>query len=80
MLYGKPDCELCEEMKAVVDEVRRTTPCTLEIVDVSADPDLSAVYGLDIPVLTIDGRKAFKHRIDGGGPAAPTGVREGACR
>lgn len=64
MLYGKPDCELCDEMKAVVDEVRRTMPFTLEVVDVSRDAALAAAYGLDIPVLTIDGRKAFKHRLD----------------
>jgi len=64
VLYGKPDCELCDEMKAVVDEVRRTTPFTLEIVDISGDPSLSAAYGLDIPVLTIDGRKAFKYRVE----------------
>jgi hypothetical protein len=64
VLYGKPDCELCDEMKAVVDEVRRTMPFTLEVVDVSRDAALSAAYGLDIPVLTIDGRKAFKHRLD----------------
>lgn len=64
VLYGKPDCELCDEMKAVVDEVRRTTPFTLEIVDISGDSSLSAAYGLDIPVLMIDGRKAFKHRVE----------------
>ena len=64
VLYGKPDCGLCDDMKAVVDEVRRTMPFTFEVVDVSADAALSTAYGLDIPVLTIDGRRAFKHRVD----------------
>lgn len=64
MLYGKPDCELCDEMKAVVEEVRRTTPFSFEIVDITGDASLAAAYGLDIPVLAVDGRKAFKHRLD----------------
>ena len=63
VLYGKPDCELCDEMKAVVEEVRRTMPFTLEVVDITDDAPLTAAYGLDIPVLTVDGRKAFKHRV-----------------
>jgi hypothetical protein len=64
VLYGKPDCELCDEMKAVVEEVRRTTPFSFEIVDITGDASLAAAYGLDIPVLAVDGRKAFKHRLD----------------
>jgi hypothetical protein len=63
-LYGRADCHLCDEMKAVVDEVRRTVPCTLAVVDVDGDPALVAAYGHDVPVLLIDGRKAFKHRVD----------------
>ncbi|MBI3768797.1 MAG: glutaredoxin family protein [Deltaproteobacteria bacterium] len=51
-------------MKAVVDEVRREVPFTFDVVDVSCDPALDAAYGLEIPVLVIDGRKAFKHRVD----------------
>jgi hypothetical protein len=64
VLYGKVDCELCDEMHAVVDEVRREMPFTLDVVDVSRDPALEAAYGLEIPVLVIDGRKAFKYRVD----------------
>jgi hypothetical protein len=64
VLYGKPDCGLCDEMKAVVDEVRRDVPFTLEIVDITRDPALVRAYGVDIPVLLVDGRKAFKHRVD----------------
>jgi hypothetical protein len=64
VLYGKPECCLCDEMKAVVEEVRREVPFTLAIVDITTDPALVAAYGVDIPVLTIDGRKAFKHRLE----------------
>jgi hypothetical protein len=40
--------------------------CGLEIrlreIDISEDPDLEARYGNDIPVLFVNGSKAFEHR------------------
>jgi len=38
-------------------------PLTLDIVDISTDPALMARYGLEIPVLLVDGRKAAKYRV-----------------
>jgi glutaredoxin len=64
VLYGKTDCPLCDEMKDVVETVGRDIPFTVEIVDIERDAALAAAYGSDIPVLFIDGRKAFKHRVD----------------
>jgi hypothetical protein len=64
VLYGKADCHLCDEMKAVVDEVRREMPFVLEVVDIASDRALAAAHGLEIPVLVIDGCKAFKYRVD----------------
>jgi glutaredoxin len=63
VLYSKPGCHLCDEMKHVLDRVRARTPFTLRVVDISMDPDLLARYGLEIPVLEIDGRKVAKYRI-----------------
>jgi len=64
VLYGKPECCLCDDMKAVVDEVRREIPFALEVIDISGDAVLEVAYGTEIPVLMIDGRKAFKYRVD----------------
>jgi hypothetical protein len=50
-------------MKQVIDAVSRRVPITLDVVDISGDPELLERYGLDIPVLLIDGRKAAKHRV-----------------
>lgn len=52
-------------MKAVVQRVARRSevPITIEEIDISTDPDLEARYGLEIPVLLVDGRKAAKYRI-----------------
>jgi len=62
-LYSRPGCHLCDDMKAVVDRVARTVPLEVEIIDVSADPALEARYGLEVPVLAIDGKKAAKYRV-----------------
>ena len=64
-IYSRPGCHLCEEMKALVERVARaqTPPPTIEIVDISTDPDLEARYGVEIPVLMINGTKAAKYRV-----------------
>lgn len=63
VLYSKPGCHLCEEMKGVVAKVAAECGSELEEVDVSRHPDLLARYGEEIPVLFIAGRKAFKYRV-----------------
>ena len=63
VLYSKPGCHLCDEMKHVLHRVRARTPFALSEVDISTDPDLLARYGLEIPVLEINGKKAAKYRI-----------------
>ncbi|HLE21179.1 MAG TPA: glutaredoxin family protein [Vicinamibacteria bacterium] len=66
VLYRREGCHLCEEMRAVVDLVLRDgggIPVTLREVDISRHPDLEAAYGEQIPVLLVNGRKAFKFRL-----------------
>ena len=64
-IYSRPGCHLCDEMKAVVERVARSAaaPLTIEAVDISTDPALEARYGVEIPVLLIDGKKVAKYRI-----------------
>jgi len=47
----------------VLEEVRRDQPFELEVRDIASDPDWFAAYRHDIPVLTIDGVEAFRHRV-----------------
>jgi hypothetical protein len=63
-LYGRADCHLCHEMQAVVEAVAREFPATLEIVDVDSDPALAARLGSEVPVLSVNGRRAFKYRVE----------------
>lgn len=68
-LYSRPGCHLCDDMKAVVTAVvarvsrGRAEPIAMEEVDISTDPALEERYGLDIPVLMLNGRKIAKYRI-----------------
>jgi glutaredoxin len=63
MIYSRPGCHLCEEMKAVVSRTAETIPLSLEEVDISTNPELEAQYGLEIPVLMVNGRKAAKYKV-----------------
>jgi len=63
----RQDCELCEEMVAELQSLRgrlRLPPIT--IVDVDCDPELLRRYGLNVPVLLLDGTVVCKHRLDVG--------------
>ena len=66
-IYSKPGCHLCDEMKSTVHRVlstRREEPAiSIDEIDISGDPALIDRYGLEIPVLLIDGRKAAKYRV-----------------
>ena len=62
-IYSRPGCHLCDEMKAVAERAARMVPLTLEEIDVSADAELEKRYGLEVPVLMIEGTKAAKYRV-----------------
>jgi thiol-disulfide isomerase/thioredoxin len=64
-IYSRPGCHLCDDMKALVRRVveRTRLPVAIEEIDISGDPDLEARYGVEIPVLMVNGRKAAKYRI-----------------
>ncbi len=50
-------------MKAIVDRVSVRVPLTVDVVDISTNAELEALYGLEIPVLLVDGRRVAKYRI-----------------
>ena len=65
-MYSRPGCHLCDDMKTVVRRtIDRLPQGTFEIdeIDISTDPELEARYGVEIPVLLVDGRKVAKYRI-----------------
>lgn len=62
-LYSRRDCCLCDEMKAVIRQVAATASFDIEEIDVDTSRELQSLYDDQVPVLFIDGRKAFKYRV-----------------
>lgn len=63
ILYTKPGCHLCDEMKEEILRAGCADLYTLEVVNIESNPDLRARYRYEIPVLLIDGVEAFRHRL-----------------
>jgi len=61
-LYTRKDCCLCEQMKTVIRQVGATTAVELTEVDVDSSAELQQKFGDQVPLLLINGRKAFKYR------------------
>jgi glutaredoxin len=62
ILYTRRDCELCHEMESVLDEVIPRFQAQLKRVEIDGDAALEAQFGIEVPVLFVNGRKAFKYR------------------
>ena len=62
-IYSRPGCHLCDEMKALVQKVGQLIPLTLEDIDIYGDDELEARYGLEIPVLFVEGKRIANGRI-----------------
>ena len=62
-LLSKADCHLCDVAKAVIEDVRKQHFFDLEVVDITSDAALFDEFKEQIPVVFVDGRKAFKYRL-----------------
>ena len=62
-LYSRKDCCLCDDMKAVVNKVAANLALEIDEIDVDGSSELREKFGNEVPVLFIDGRKAFKYRV-----------------
>jgi len=47
-----------------VQQVRADTGCELEVVSIDGDPELEARYREHLPVVEIDGERAFTHFVE----------------
>jgi glutaredoxin len=63
-LYTRQRCHLCDVAKDALDRVRATSPFELTIIDVDSDAELTERYGLEVPVILVDGIKHAKFRVD----------------
>ena len=63
IIYSRPGCHLCEEAKTAIQAAGCDGQYELEEVNIESDPDLLRQYRFEIPVITIDGVEAFRHRL-----------------
>jgi hypothetical protein len=62
---ARHDCELCEHMLAELAVLRGSLSLPpIDVLDVDSDAELVRRYGLNVPVLLLDGAIVCRHRLD----------------
>ena len=74
VLYTRNDCPLCHEMEAVIAAEAPKFDARIQRIEIDGDPDLEARFGIEVPVLFVNDRKAFKYRC------TPTELRKRLAR
>jgi glutaredoxin len=64
VVYSRKGCHLCEVVKESLSKLSRRGGFIWREIDVDADHELRRQYNDEVPVVFIDGRKAFKYRMD----------------
>lgn len=63
-VYCKPGCHLCDELKAQLRKLQQTHGFKWREVNILEDPEAFAKFNEEIPVVFVNGRKAFKYHLD----------------
>jgi glutaredoxin len=63
-IYSRPGCHLCDDAKEIIERVRRRVPFDLRVTNVETSAELEKQYGELIPVVLINGQKAFEYHVD----------------
>jgi glutaredoxin len=64
VLYSRPGCHLCDDARAIIEQVRAEQPFALQERDIEQDDALHRAYLERIPVVTLDGAEAFELFVD----------------
>ena len=64
VVYSKPGCCLCDEVKAQLVRLQKTTRFDWREVNILEDAQAFERFKEEIPVVFINGRKAFKFHLD----------------
>jgi glutaredoxin len=62
-IYSKPDCHLCDVAKDVIECCREKVGFSLEVIDISRNPELFERYCNDIPVILLNGKEIARHFV-----------------
>jgi glutaredoxin len=63
-LYSRPGCHLCDDARAVVEQVCAELGESYAEISIDDDPDLRRRYGEEIPVTLVDGAQHDFWRVD----------------
>jgi hypothetical protein len=63
-IFSKPDCHLCDEVKLEIAKMESLFALDIREINIMEHADLYEKYKLEIPVIHINGRKAFKYRVE----------------
>ena len=64
VVYSKPGCCLCGELKAKLETLQASHAFNLREVNILEDPEAYQKFKEEIPVVFINGKKAFQHYLD----------------
>ena len=64
VVYSRKGCHLCEIVKETLTKLHRRGGFAWQEIDVDSDDLLRRQFTDEVPVVFIDGRKAFKYRMD----------------
>jgi len=64
ILYSRKGCHLCEIVKESLVKLQRRGGFTWREIDVDSDAQIRHRYNDEVPVVFINGRKAFKYHMD----------------
>jgi len=64
VVYSKPDCCLCDEVKAKLETLQSSHAFNLREVNILEDPEAFQKFEEEIPVVFINRKKAFKYYLD----------------
>ena len=62
-LYMKADCPLCDEAKKSLEPLTTQFPIQIEEIDITSNLGVFTKYKELIPVLELEGKQLFVHRI-----------------
>jgi len=65
VVYSREGCHLCDVVKETLSRLQGEADFQWSEVDIDSDVKLHEKYNDEVPVVFIDGRKAFKYRMDG---------------
>jgi glutaredoxin len=65
VVYSRAGCHLCDIVKQTLTDLQGHADFQWREIDIDTDRELQREYSDEVPVVFIDGHKAFKFRMDG---------------